>query len=118
MFAGNVAAIYGYENGPRNLQGSAVGNTILAYVNQKGIIAIGKVLDEVVVPGVGTFSDKETGQQVPDEYHIKVEWDVKKSPVNDEVAKKIGYNLPVRTVFGKLHNGEMAQKIVEELSKP
>jgi hypothetical protein len=32
-------------------------------------------------------------------------------------AAKIGYNLPVRTVFEMLHNGEMAQKIVEELNK-
>jgi len=117
MFASNVAAIYGYKNGPRNLQGSSVGDTILAYVNQQGIMAIGTVLDEEVVPGVGIFFD-ETGQQVPDEYHIKVEWDVKdNSPVTNGEAKKIGYNLPVRTVFGKLHNGEMAQKIVDELNK-
>ncbi|MBO0589052.1 hypothetical protein [Sporosarcina sp. E16_8] len=117
MFERNVAAIYGYKNGPRNLQGSSVGDTILAYVNQQGLMAVGEVLDEEVVPGVGIFFDKETGQQVPDEYHIKVKWDIKKSPVTNGEAKKIGYNLPVRTVFGKLHNGDMAQKIVDELNK-
>jgi len=85
-------------------------------VNEKGLIAIGEVLDEKVVPGVGIFFDKETGQQVPDEYHIEVEWSVKDSPATNGEAKKIGYNLPVRTVFGKLHNGEMAQKIVDELN--
>jgi len=116
MFAGNVAAIYGYKNGPRNLQGSSVGDIILAYVNQQGIMAIGTVLDEEVVAGVGIFFD-EKGQQVPDEYHIKVKWNVKKPPLTNGEAKKIGYNLPVRTVFGKLHNGEMAQKIVDELKK-
>jgi len=116
IFAGNVAAIYGYKNGPRNLQGSSVGDIILAYVNQQGIMAIGTVLDEEVVAGVGIFFD-EKGQQVPDEYHIKVKWNVKKPPVTNGEAKKIGYNLPVRTVFGKLHNGEMAQKIVDELKK-
>jgi len=77
MFAGNVAAIYGYKNGPRNLQGSSIGDTLLAYVNQQGIMAIGTVLNEEVVPGVGIFFDRDTGQQVPDEYHIEVEWDVK-----------------------------------------
>ena len=76
MFASNVAAIYGYKNGPRNLQGNSVGDTILAYVNQQGIMAIGTVLDEAVVPGVGIFFDKDTGQQVPDEYHIQVKWDI------------------------------------------
>jgi len=116
MFDRNVAAIYGYENGPRNLQGSSVGDTTLAYVNQKGLMAIGEVLDEKVVPGVGIFLDKETGQQLPDEYHIKVKWNVKASPVTNGEAKKIGYNLPVRTVFGKLHNGEMAKKVVDELN--
>ncbi|WP_399628966.1 hypothetical protein [Sporosarcina sp. SG10008] len=41
---------------------------------------------------------------------------LKTPPVTNGEAKKIGYNLPVRTVFGKLHNGEMAQKIVDELN--
>ncbi|WP_338655209.1 hypothetical protein V6B14_03570 [Sporosarcina psychrophila] len=116
MFDRNVAAIYGYENGPRNLQGSSVGDIILAYVNKKGLMAIGEVLDDKVEPGEGIFFD-ETGQQLPDEYHIKVKWNDKVSPVTNGEAKKIGYNLPVRTVFGKLHNGEMAQKIVDVMNK-
>ncbi len=116
MFKSNVAAIYGYENGPRNLQGSSVGDIILAYVNKKGLMAIGEVLDDKVEPGEGIFFDK-AGQQLPDEYHIKVKWNINVSPVTNGEAKKIGYNLPVRTVFGKLHNGEMAQRIVDELNK-
>jgi len=85
-------------------------------LNKKSLMAIGDVLDDKVEPGEGIFLD-ETGQQLPDEYHIKVKWKVKKTPVTNGEAKKIGYNLPVRTVFGKLHNGEMAQKIVDELNK-
>ena len=34
------------------------------------------------------------------------------SPVTNGETAKIGYNLPVRTLFGKRHNGEMAQKFL------
>lgn len=53
---------------------------MLAYVNQQGLMAVGKVMDVKVEPGVGIFFDDETGQQLPDEYHIEVEWSFKDSP--------------------------------------
>ena len=50
MFDRNVATIYGYKNGPRILQCSSVGDIILAYVNQGGLMAICEVFDDKVKP--------------------------------------------------------------------
>lgn len=114
MFEKNVAAIYGYDDGPKRLQGSTAGDTILAYVNRKGIKAIGKVVSGKVLPGSGIFLDKE-GHQLPDEYHLEVEWTLVNQAMTQKEASEIGYNLPVRTVFGKLHKGELAEKMVKVL---
>lgn len=114
MFKNNVAAIHGYSNGPRNLQGSKEGDIILAYVNKQGLLAVGEVTDSEVKPGKDIFID-EKGQQLPDEYHIGVKWERATTPVTAKAASMLGYNLPVRTVFGKLHNGALAKKIVVEM---
>jgi hypothetical protein len=58
MFEKNVAAVYGYTNGPANLEGASVGDVVLAYVNQQGIRAAGVVFDTPdVTPGSGIFLD-------------------------------------------------------------
>jgi hypothetical protein len=116
MFLNGVAAIYGYSNGPRNLQGSSKGDIVLAYVNKQGLLAIGEVTDPEVKTGKGIFVDAQ-GQQLPDEYHIGVKWQIAKTPVTAKHASALGYNLPVRTVFGKLHNGTLANKIIAEMKR-
>jgi hypothetical protein len=35
MFEKNVAAIYGYSNGPRNLEGSKAGDRVFAYMTEE-----------------------------------------------------------------------------------
>ncbi|MFK2825233.1 hypothetical protein QYG89_05980 [Bacillus sp. B190/17] len=117
MFEKNVAAIYGYDNGSRNLEGSSTGDSILAYVNKKGICAVGKVINGEVKEGQGIFINAD-GEQQPDEYHLQVEWEVivpENQGITSSEAARLGYNLPVRTVFGKLHKGVLAEKIVQEL---
>jgi len=74
MFERNVAAIYGYPNGPRNLEGSRQDDIVLAYVNQQGLRTVGCVIDGQVRPGQGIFLDPKGGQH-PSEFHLAVRWE-------------------------------------------
>lgn len=117
MFECNVAAIYGKPSGPKTLEGAEPGNKVLAYVNRHGLCALGTVSDGEVHPGVGVFVD-EQGEQLPGEYHLTVNWEVVlplEEAVSTRDAKQLGYNLPVRTVFGRLHSGRAAQKLEDEI---
>jgi hypothetical protein len=117
MFERNVAAINGYSNGPANLEGAAVGDKVFAYVNQQGLRAIGNVLDPEVRAGTDIFLDDE-GKQLPDEYHLSVEWQVvpaDRAITSSDAATQFGYNLPVRSVFAKLHRGSVALRLENEL---
>lgn len=117
MFERDLAAIYGYANGPANLEGAAANDKVFAYVNQQGLRAIGTVLDPQVRGGSGIFIDDD-GKQLPDEYHLNVRWEV--VPADQaisatDVANKFGYSLPVRSVFAKLHRGSVALRLEQEL---
>jgi hypothetical protein len=117
MFARNVAAIYGYPNGPRNLQGARAGDRIFAYVNQEGLRAVGVVIDGEVVPGSGIFVDGR-GKQLPNEFHLKVRWEAIVPPgkaISAKSVTKVGRSLPVRSTFGKLYDGKVAVLLEEEL---
>ena len=117
MFERNVAAIYGYPNGPANLEGSATGDKVFAYVNQQGLRAVGNVLDPQVRAGTEIFLDDE-GKQHSDEYHLRVEWQVvpaDRAITSSDAATQFGYNLPVRSVFAKLHRGSIASRLENEL---
>ncbi len=117
MFEQNVAAIYGYPNGPANLEGAATGDKVFAYVNQQGLRAIGTVLDPQVTAGTGIFIDDD-GKQRPDEYHLGVDWQVvprDRAITPGDAAARFGYNLPVRSTFAKLHRGSLALRLENEL---
>jgi len=117
MFQRNVAAIKGYPNGPANLEGAAVGDKVFAYVNQQGLRAVGTVLDQQVRAGAGIFVD-DKGNQLPDEYHLSIEWQIapaERSITSSDAATQFGYNLPVRSVFAKLHRGSIALRLEKEL---
>ena len=120
MFERNVAAIYGYDNGGANLEGSAEGNLVLAYVNRQGLTALGEVVDPHVVPGTGIFL-KEDGGQEPGEYHLHVDWEVQlgsdQAISASTASRDFDYNLPVRTVFGRLKRGRSARRLTEEIRR-
>jgi hypothetical protein len=119
MFDRGVIAIYGYENGGANLEGSAVGEKVLAYVNGQGLRALGVILDPTVKPGSGIFLDEHGGQR-PEEYHVSVNWKVILSPetaLSNSEASSMGYSLPIRTVFGHLWRGRLASKLEEEIER-
>jgi hypothetical protein len=112
MFSQEAIAIQGYETGPENLTGTAEGQRVFAYVNRKGILAVGRVVDGNVIPGSTIFDDEN-------EFHLKVKWDVivahDKGVTNREVAQAYDYNLPVRCVFCGLYRHDVADWIAAEL---
>lgn len=113
MFERDVAAIYGYDSGPQRLEGASEGDTVLAYVNEQGLRAIGEVQSGDVEPGEGIFID-DAGNQQPNEYHLEVDWSVilpeNKALSSSEAAER-GYHLPVRTSFGRLKKGRLASRL-------
>ncbi len=95
MFDQGVIAIFGYATGPQKLMGSTADQRVFAYVNGKGILAAGRIVDGQIMT-----SDTVFGQCR--EYHVRVDW---KTIVADdeavtwrEVNEKFGYRLP-RPVF-------------------
>ena len=113
MFEQSVIAIYGYENGPDNLDGTEPGQRVFAYVNQHGILACGRVVDGQVVPGDAVF-----GQEL--EYHLRVEWETvvpeNLGVTTSEVKEQFGKGLPVRNVFCGLY-GEIPDWISQTLTQ-
>jgi hypothetical protein len=119
MFERNVIAIYGYDNGGENLEGAAPGQKVFAYVNGKGITALGEIQDSDVRAGKGIFLDP-SGQQYPEEYHLPVSWKTILQPqaaLSNSEASAMGYSLPVRTVFGRLHRGRRASQLEAAIKK-
>jgi hypothetical protein len=119
MFDRSVIAIYGYDNGPRNLEGSSKGDKVFAYVNGQGIRALGLIEDPTVQDGKGIFLDKN-GNQGPGEYHVAVKWLClleQNQAFTNQQATALGYSLPVRTVFGRLKRGRLANQIEQELRR-
>ena len=114
MFDQNVVAIHGYESGSENLQGGSAEQRIFAYVNQKGILAYGRIIDGTVYPANTVFGENQ-------EYHMKVQWESSvaddKGVTNREVREKFQYGLPVRNVFCGLARHSIANWIVDELRK-
>jgi hypothetical protein len=119
MFENNVAAVYGYDDGPNMLEGSEAGDKIMAYVNKQGLKALGTIKDSEVKKGEGIFLD-EDGNQQPGEYHLEVDWKIilsEENALTSRQAKEIGYNLTLRITFGKMRQGELAKKIEKEMRK-
>ena len=121
MFNLGVIAIFGYPNGGKNFdRGARSGDKVFAYVNKQGLRALGLINDPIVKPGEGIFLD-ENGNQQPEEYHLKVKWtDIlleEEAVSSSEAESKFGYRLPIRTVFGKMRRGTLAQKLENEMKK-
>ena len=117
MFENNLAAIYGYDDGPNMLEGAEEGDKIMAYVNRQGLKTLGTIKGSEVKKGEGIFLD-EDGNQQPGEYHLEVDWEIilpEEKAITSRQSKEMGYNLPLGLTFGKLLQGELANKIEEEM---
>ena len=111
MFEQSVIAIGRYKNGPANLEGSAAGERVFAYVNGKGILAVGRIIDGQPVSGNTVFGWER-------EFHVKVAWETivadDRGVTKRKVSQELNYNLPVRNVFCRIPH-VIADWIVGEL---
>ena len=108
MFDEEVIVTYGW--GPDFLERT---QRVFAYVNQKGVLAVGDVVDGEVVEG-------ETVSGRPEEFRLKVQWRETvaddKGVTTGQVNNKLDRRLPVRNVFCKL-NPAVANWVAEELRR-
>ena len=117
MFKQGVIAICAYETGAAKLTGSAKGQRVFAYVNKKGILAVGSIVDGQAVSGNTVFNKDH-------EFHVKVEWEAivadDKGITNEEVLQNSAdrlYRLPVRNVFCGMSRHDIADWIAGELQR-
>lgn len=82
-----------------------IGNRIFLYVNGKGIVAVGQIIEDSAIQ-----KDTVFGSATGDEYHREFQWTHKVDPshaVTSCECSQWGYNLPVRCTIGKM--GEITE---------
>lgn len=111
-----AACKYGKQITKYKMDKPAAGDRVFVYVNGKGIVAAGKVLEEVSGQGSGIFNKDTEG----DEFHRKVEWLVT-VPIDDSISSaevsELGYNLPVRCTIAQWNDGKVAEKVIARLKE-
>lgn len=111
-----AACFYGKMTTKGKMDKPAKGDRVFVYLNGKGIIAVGKVIDDVSEQGKDIFNVDTEG----DEYHRKVEWLAKvseKDAITISDVSTIGYNMPVRNTIGQWSNTEVADKVLNFLKQ-
>ena len=107
-----VVAIYGYGSSAK-FNGVKKGQKVLAYVNKKGILAVGIIINDMPINSTNIF-EHFTDEVPEDEYSLEVKWE-KILPEDEGLtlaeATMMGYPLPVRSTFCKLYNTELAEKL-------
>ena len=114
MFDQGRIAIYGYDDGPQRLTGTTKGEQVFAYVNAKGILAVGHIVDGQVFPCNSIF-----GKQKDGEFHVKVDWRIvvaeDKGVTATEVRQKFGYRPPIIPSMSPMYRHDVAVWIADEL---
>ena len=116
MIKHSVIAAYGYGEATTKakMDMPAAGDRVFVYVNKYGIIATGKVIEEVSEQGADIFNKNTMG----DEYHRAVEW-LGKVPVEKAISTSdvsaLGYNLPVRCTIGRWNDSKAAEEVANLL---
>ena len=116
MIEHGVIAAYGYGEATTKakMDMPAKGDRVFVYVNRKGIIAAGKVAEDMSEQGSGVFDKSTEG----DEYHRKVNWLVEvpiENAVSASEVSALGYNLPVRCTIGRWNDLKRAEDVVKLL---
>ena len=111
-----VISIYGYGSSAK-FNNARKGQKVLAYVNKKGILAVGTIISDD--PFISTNVFEEYIDYVPeDEFSLNVKWE-KILPENNGLtlaeATMMGYPLPVRSTFCKLYNTELARELYNKV---
>jgi len=115
MLDQGVIAVFGYPEGEgeRLLNQPAADDRMFAYVNQRGIIAVGRIAEGEAYSADSVF------EKVRDrEFHRKVTWDIVSEPgraVTAAQSSHWGYNLPVRSTLCHMCGGKTNNRIAQEL---
>ena len=112
MFDQGVIAIYGFASGPTVFERCVKGQRVFAYVNRKGVLAVGSIVDDQAIRGKSVFAEQG-------EFHVRIKWEtivaealgIKLKEVND----KFGYGLPVRNIFCRMSRPDIADWTANEL---
>lgn len=115
MFEQSVVAVWGYPNGQEFLNRPKPSERVFAYINGRGITAVGKFGEKDAFPSGSVFS-RENEQ----EFHRHVTWETIVEPdkaVKPAESSQWGYNLPVRSTLCRMYHKTIAQKIAVELIK-
>ncbi len=112
MFDQGVIAIYGFASGPTVFERCVKGQRVFAYVNRKGVLAVGSIVDDQAIRGKSVFAEEG-------EFHVRIKWET--IVAEDlgiklkEVKDKFGYGLPVRNIFCRMSRPDIADWIADEL---
>ncbi|MGA2607441.1 MAG: hypothetical protein ABSH01_08285 [Terriglobia bacterium] len=115
MLKDGVIAVSGYSNTEEKLNGPRTGDRILAYLNGKGIIAVGRMGDAPAYPSGAIFNElknKEHNRKVLWETVVKVD-----KAITPAEVSKWGYNYPSLPTLCKIYDGKAAEKIAKELHR-
>lgn len=106
-----VAAIWGYPTQAATIdRGAQAGDTIYAYLNGRGIVARGEVVDGEVVNVAESVGSVFPECEDDNEWHLAVNWTQVPgggAVSNREVRKAVGAGLPVRNTFCRLWNSDV-----------
>ncbi len=118
----DVAGIWGYPNHGATLEkGARAGDTVYAYLNGRGIIAMGEVVDGDVLNVAESSGSVFPECKDDNEWHLAVKW----TPLGDgravsnrEVRETAGAGLPVRNTFCRLWNPAVREYLASRWTPP
>jgi len=106
---------YGPERTEHKMNLPAQGERVFMFVTGRGIIAVGRVLEDQAVQRDTVFGNRDG-----DEYHREVRWSYSVAPDEAVTASQCsdwGYNLPVRCVIARIANHHVADLIERTLKE-
>lgn len=118
MLAQSLIAVCGFDNSEDMLNRPHAGDRIFAYLNRKGVIALGRIGDEDAFSSGKIFSEKSNK-----EFNRRVTWEVKLPSdqidrgIRPEEVSKWGYNLPTRLALCAMASASAADRIAFKLKE-
>ncbi|MFZ0962514.1 MAG: hypothetical protein WAO35_16585 [Terriglobia bacterium] len=114
MLKDGVIAVSGYWNTKEKLNGPRRGDRIFAYLNGKGIIAVGRMGDAPAYPSGAVFNELKNR-----EHNRKVAWETValNNAITPAEVSKWGYNYPSLPTLCKIGNAKVADKIAKEMER-
>lgn len=115
MLKEGAIAVCGYDNSEEMLNRPRPGDHIFAFLNRKGIVAVGHMGDQPAYRSGAIFRQAKNN-----EHNRKVTWDAVVNVdegIKFSEVKEVGYNLPAIAALCKIKNGRTADWMAKELQK-